>query len=82
MTIHAFTNPTNEMETPMASMLLDCYCDTCGRQITMDELQTDFHKDHRFSAIELAALQAMRAYLHFCDPTLEKFQFPHSEPRR
>lgn len=80
MTVRAF--PTTNMEAPMEPMLLDCYCDTCGRQITLDELQSDFHKEHHFSAIELAALQAMRAYLHFLDPTLEKFQFPHSEPRR
>lgn len=62
----------------MAAILLDCFCDTCGRQITMDELQTEFHKDHHFSAIEMAALQAMRSYLRFYDPALGKFEFPHS----
>lgn len=62
----------------MASILLDCYCDTCGRQITLDELQTDFHKEHRFTPIELAALQAMRTYLSHCHPLLATFEFPHS----
>jgi hypothetical protein len=81
MTVNAFATP-NDMEAPMHSMLLDCHCDTCGRQITLDELQTDFHREHHFSAIELAALQAMRAYLNHQDPALDKLQFPHSEPSR
>jgi hypothetical protein len=77
MTIRAFKTQ-KDLEAPMASILLDCFCDTCNRQITMDELQSDFHKDHRFSAIELAALQAMRSYLKCCDPALGRFDFPHS----
>jgi hypothetical protein len=78
VTFQAFA-VSSKVEVPMtASILLDCYCDTCGRQITMDELQSDFHKEHRFSAIELAALQAMRSYLRVCDPSLQKFEFPHS----
>lgn len=66
-----------EKEVSMAAIVLDCYCDTCRRQITLDELQNEFHKDHHFSAIEMAALQAMRAYIQCCDPA-RKFQFPHS----
>jgi hypothetical protein len=77
MTINAFTNQA-ESEGPMASVLLDCFCDTCGRQITLDELQSDFHKEHRFMAIELAALQAMRAYLSHCGMGATKQEFPHS----
>ena len=77
MTFRAFRTQ-NDLEAPMASIVLDCFCDTCNRQITMDELQSDFHKEHRFSAIELAALQAMRSYLKFYDPALGKLDFPHS----
>lgn len=62
----------------MAAIVLDCYCDTCRRQITLDELHNDFHKEHHFSAIELAALQAMRAYIQCCDPAARKIDFPHS----
>lgn len=80
MTINAFSTP-NYVEAPMRSILLDCVCDTCRRQITLDELQKDFHREHHFSAIELAALQAMRAYLNLLDPTRESLEFPHSEPQ-
>jgi hypothetical protein len=59
-------------------ILLDCYCDTCGRQITLDELQNEFHKEHTFKAIEMAALQAMRAYLLHCGAGLNKLPFPHA----
>lgn len=81
MTVHVFKNAdfTNApVEGQMAAITLDCFCDTCGRQITMDELQTDYHQGHRFSAIEMAALQAMRAYLRFYDPTLGRFELPNS----
>lgn len=83
MTIPAFSTPRYP-EGAMASILLDCVCETCGRQITMDELLTDFHHDHKFSPIELAALQAMRSYLRCCDPTLSTFEFPHTDrlPKR
>lgn len=77
MTVQAFGR-ASESEGTMTSIYLDCYCETCGRQITMDELQSDFHRDHRFSVIEMAALQAMRSYLRFYDPELGKFNFPHS----
>jgi hypothetical protein len=70
---------TSTQEGTMASILLDCICETCGRQITMDELLSDFHQEHKFSPIELAALQAMRSYLRCCDPTLSDFEFPHTE---
>jgi hypothetical protein len=80
MTIPPIANVLT-MEGPVASILLDCVCETCDRQITMDELLTDFHEQHRFSPIELAALQAMRSYLRCCDPTLRCFEFPHTEPR-
>ena len=78
MTIPMFTTALTQ-EGTMASILLDCICETCGRQITMDELLADFHHDHKFSPIELAALQAMRSYLRCCDPTLADFEFPHTE---
>ncbi len=80
MTTPTFPN-TRTPEDPVASILLDCTCETCGRQITMDELLSDFHKDHKFSTIEMAALQAMRSYIRYCDPTLSNFEFPHAERR-
>jgi len=77
MTIRAFSG-SSDSTGPSASILLDCFCESCGRHITLDELQSDFHREHHFSTIEMAALQAMRAYLRFCDPAIGKVEFPHS----
>lgn len=47
---------------------LDCWCGTCGRQITLDELQQNFHSSHHFELSELTALQIMRDFLRLALP--------------
>ncbi|MCU1309151.1 MAG: hypothetical protein JWO20_276 [Candidatus Angelobacter sp.] len=43
---------------------LDCWCDTCNCNITMEEILQNYHADHRFSPVDQAALQAVKEYLN------------------
>jgi hypothetical protein len=47
----------------MTQHLLDCFCQTCDRKITLEEVRADFHKGHEFSPADNGALQAVKAYV-------------------
>lgn len=47
----------------MTQHLLDCFCQTCDRQISLEEVRDDFHKGHDFLPTDSAALQAVKTYL-------------------
>jgi hypothetical protein len=43
---------------------LDCWCDTCNCNITVEEILQNYHAEHRFSPVDQAALQAVKEYLN------------------
>ena len=47
----------------MTQHFLDCFCKTCDRQVSLEEVRDDFHKGHDFSPADNAALQAVKTYL-------------------
>ena len=47
----------------MTQHMLDCFCQTCDRQISLEEVKTDFHKGHEFSPADNAALQAVKEFV-------------------
>jgi hypothetical protein len=42
---------------------IDCWCDTCKAQVTLEEIRTGRHTQHRFSAVDRAAYQIVQEYL-------------------
>jgi hypothetical protein len=42
---------------------LDCWCDTCKRQVTIAEVKSGAHSEHKFAPEERAALEAVSQYL-------------------
>ena len=47
----------------MTQHLIDCFCQTCDRQISLEEIRDDFHMGHEFTPGDSAALQAVKTYL-------------------
>ena len=47
----------------MTQHWIDCFCQTCDRHISLEEVGNDFHKGHDFSPADSAALQAVKSYL-------------------
>jgi hypothetical protein len=47
----------------MTQHLLDCFCQTCDRKISLEEVRQEFHKGHEFAPADNGALQAVKTYL-------------------
>ena len=43
---------------------IECWCRTCERYVTVEEVEQNYHKGHEFGPEDLAALQAVRDYLN------------------
>ena len=43
---------------------IECWCRTCERYVTVEEVEENYHAKHEFGPEDMAALQAVRDYLH------------------
>jgi hypothetical protein len=48
---------------------LDCWCDTCNCNVTVEEVREAYHADHRFSPVDWTTLQAVQEYLNRAEAT-------------
>jgi hypothetical protein len=44
---------------------IECWCRTCERYVTVEEIEQDYHARHEFGPEDMAALQAVKQYLAF-----------------
>ena len=56
---------------------IECWCRSCQKYVTVEELEQDFHTGHEFGPEDIAALQAVRQYLN-----REKNRAEKARPRR
>ena len=42
---------------------IECWCRTCERYVTVEEVETDYHQGHDFGPEDMAALLAVKEYL-------------------
>jgi hypothetical protein len=47
----------------MARHYIDVWCASCDRKVTLEEVATDYHSDHSFEPMELAAMQAVTQFM-------------------
>jgi hypothetical protein len=42
---------------------IECWCRSCEKYVTVEEVEQDVHTGHEFGPEDMAALQAVRQYL-------------------
>ena len=47
----------------MENIILDCWCSTCERKVTLAEIRTDFHTGHAFDEPEKMGLHTISNYV-------------------
>jgi hypothetical protein len=46
---------------------IECWCKTCQKYVTVEEVRKEAHAEHDFAPEDMAALQAVRQYLRSRD---------------
>ncbi len=47
----------------MGRQVIDVWCTSCDRKITLEEVASDYHLEHIFEPMEWAAIQAVSMYV-------------------
>jgi hypothetical protein len=42
---------------------IECWCRTCERYVTVEEVEENYHAKHEFGPEDIAALEAVKQYL-------------------